>query len=337
LNQSKTSDVSPEPPHATLVTQHVALAVTKLTIDPMWILCDNESTMDVFNNKNMLVNISKTKHPIRLKGIDANSIEVEEEGELVGYGKVYYHPQVTANVLSFFNITKRYRSVIYNNQEQDAFLVTRDDGSVFEFIPSLEGLYYYDFRNSIARSKTFGIQESQTTMVVESVEALQRNYTACELKQADTAQRLYVMMGRPSIRDFSNMLKKGKLLNNPVTIEDYYMAEKIYGQDLGVIKGKTICTKPKMVTVDIGYATYEKCNIVLAVDIMHFTSLYFLVTVSRNIKFITTQYLPDRKEKTIIQAIKQTISIYQGKGHIVTDVEFTETDKKPIHTILADN
>ncbi len=174
-------------------------------------------------------------------------------------------------------------------------------------------------------------------MVVESVEASQRNYTVCELKQADTARRLYVMMGWPSIRDFSNMLKKGKLLNNPVTIEDYYMAEKIYGQDLGVIKGKKIRTKPKMVTVDIGYATYEKCNIVLAEDTMHFTSLYFLVTVSRNIKFITTQYLPDRKKKTIIQAIKQTISVYQGKGHTVTDVEITETDKQPIHTILADN
>jgi hypothetical protein len=75
-------------------------------------------------------------------------------------------------------------------------------------------------------------------MVVESVEALQSNYTARELKQADTARRLYVMMGRPLIRDFSNMLKKGKLLNNPVTIQDYCMAEKIYGQDLGVIKGK---------------------------------------------------------------------------------------------------
>jgi len=133
------------------------------------------------------------------------------------------------------------------------------------------------------------------------------------------------------------MLKKGKLLNNPMTIEDYCMAEKIDGQDLGVIKGKTVHTKPKTVMVDIGYATYEKCNIVLAEDTMHFTSLYFLVTVSRNIKFITTQYLPDRKKKTIIQAIKQTISVYQGKGHTVTDVEITETDKQPIHTILADN
>ncbi len=122
-----------------------------------------------------------------------------------------------------------------------------------------------------------------------------------------------------------------------MTIEDYCMAEKIDGQDLGVIKGKTVHTKPKTVMVDIGYATYEKCNIVLAEDTMHFTSLYFLVTVSRNIKFITTQYLPDRKKKTIIQAIKQTISVYQGKGHTVTDVEITETDKQPIHTILADN
>jgi hypothetical protein len=179
-NQGNTSsDNAQESPQITLVTQHVTLAVTRLMIDPMWILCDNESTVDVFNNKEFLTNISRAKNPIQLKGIDGNSIDVEEEGELLGYGKAYYHPHVTANVLSFFNKSKHFKSVIYNNQEQDAFLVMRDDGSIFEFTPSKEGLYYYDFRNSIARSTMPAVQ---STMVVESVEELKRNFTARELK-----------------------------------------------------------------------------------------------------------------------------------------------------------
>ncbi len=70
----------------------------------MWILCDNESTVDVFNNKSILVNIRRTDNPIRLKGIEGKTIEVDEEGDLLGYGQVYYHPQVTANVLSFFQV-----------------------------------------------------------------------------------------------------------------------------------------------------------------------------------------------------------------------------------------
>jgi len=38
-----------------------------------------------------------------------------------------------------------------------------------------------------------------------------------------------------------------------------------------------------------------------------------------------------------VHAVKQAIAVYQGKGHTVTDIEFTETEEKPIHTILADN
>ncbi len=50
-----------EPAQVTLTTIHVALAVLKQEIDPMWILCDSESTVDVFRNKSLLVNIRKTR------------------------------------------------------------------------------------------------------------------------------------------------------------------------------------------------------------------------------------------------------------------------------------
>jgi len=144
-------------------------------------------------------------------------------------------------------------------------------------------------------------------------------------------------MGRPSKEDFRNMLEKGKLLNNPVTMRDYQIAENIYGKDLGVIKGKTVRVKPKQVVIDTTSVIHEKQNVVLAVDIMHLTSLNFLITVARNIRFITATFLPDRRKKTIVHAMRQVIGIYRGKGHQVTDVEFTETEERPIHTILADN
>ena len=149
-NQSETHE-EVSTPQITLTTLHISLAVTREQINPMWILCDNESTVDVFKNKSILVNIRKTNNPIRLKGIEGNMIEVGEKGDLLGYGRVYYHPQVTANVLSFFNMAKRFQSIVYNNQERDAFLVTRDNGSIMECVPSRSGLYYYDFNKSIKR------------------------------------------------------------------------------------------------------------------------------------------------------------------------------------------
>jgi hypothetical protein len=91
------------------------------------------------------------------------------------------------------------------------------------------------------------------------------------------------------------------------------------------------------VQIKLSQAVYEKRNIILAVDIIQVTGLNFLVTVSRTIKFITVMYLVNRKKKTIVEAMKQAINLYKGKGHTVTDCEFTETEDKPIHTILADN
>jgi hypothetical protein len=78
-----------------LTTMHDTLAVMK---KPMWILCDNESTVDVFKNRDILSNIRRTNKPIHLKGIEGKTLNIKEEGDLLGYGRVYYHPQVTANI-----------------------------------------------------------------------------------------------------------------------------------------------------------------------------------------------------------------------------------------------
>jgi len=133
------------------------LAVLKVEINPMWILCDNESTVDIFINRQMVTNIHTTNNPIRLKGIEGNTILVEEKGDLLGYGTVYFNENVTANVLSFYNMAKKFKSLKYDNMKKDVFVVTRDDGSTLEFIPSSEGLYYYDFSNSTSHA-TVGLR-----------------------------------------------------------------------------------------------------------------------------------------------------------------------------------
>jgi hypothetical protein len=269
-----------------------------------------------------------------LKGIEGKTIEVEEEGDLLGYGSVYYHQQVTANVLSLFNMAHRFHSIEYNNKVCDAFLVTWDDGTIMEFAPSSEGLYYYDFNISVMRHQQQ--RNMHNTMMVATVDELRRNYTAREMKQMDEARRLNVIMGRPSKADFLKMIKRGKLLDNPVRMEDFNNAEKVYGKDLGVVKGKTVRVRLNRVVMDTETAAMEKLNIVLAIDVMNFTGLSFLVTVSRSIGFITASLLRDRKKRTIVEALKQVMSVYKGKGHTVLTMNFTEQNQ-PVHTILGDN
>jgi hypothetical protein len=137
-------DQQEESQQVTLTTIQVALAVTKEEINPIY----NKSTVNVFKNKSILANTRRTTKPIKLKGIKGQTIEVNEEGDLLGYGKVYYHPQVTANVLSFFNMARRFRSIVYNNKERDAFLVTHDDGTIMEPENSITMISITAFKDS---------------------------------------------------------------------------------------------------------------------------------------------------------------------------------------------
>jgi hypothetical protein len=77
-------------------------------------------------------------------------------------------------------------------------------------------------------------------------------------------------MGRPSRKAFEDMLQKGWLLNNPVTLADFKNAIGMYGEDLGVLKGKTVRKKTDHVKIMIDNATsVDARNIVLSVDLMY--------------------------------------------------------------------
>ncbi len=281
----------------------------------------------------MITNIRKSNNPIRLKGIEGNTVVVDQEGDLIGYGSVYYNSQVTANILSFFNMAKKFKSLVYDNNKKDAFVVTRDDGSQFKFILSKDGLYYYDFNNSIKRKKEMEVRHS---MIVNTVEEIKLKFTKREIADADKARQLYVTMGRPSDDIFESMIRRRKIINNLITVVDYRNAQQIYGKDLGCIKGKTTRTKAHSVKIDVNSGPSQSLKVVLSVDIMKFMGIAFFVTVSRDIHFITVSVLQDRKKGTIFQVIKTVMNLYKGKGHTV-DMIYCNEFNNPVHMILADN
>jgi hypothetical protein len=163
----------------------------------MWILCDNKSTVDIIKNKAMVTNIRSTKNPVEITGIGGAPIRIYHVGDLLGYGTVYYHLDVSANIISFHHLAKRFKSVKYENNVKDAFIVTRDDDSTMEFIPSHDGLYHYDFNISIKRRQELEKVLQAKSMVIQTVEGIKRNFIKKEQEQADKARRLYVTIGRP--------------------------------------------------------------------------------------------------------------------------------------------
>ena len=100
-----------------------------------------------------------------------------------------------------------------------------------------DGLHYHD---TINREIT----------LVQTVQENEEGYSQRQIQDAKKARDLYAKVGYPSTRDFKNIITKNLILNCPVTTSDVARADKIYGQDIHALKGKTTRTKPKPVVID---------------------------------------------------------------------------------------
>lgn len=130
-----------------LTTIATTLYTNESSIDSMGILCNNKHTVDIlFKNKDIITNVPEARNSVKQKDIGGNLTSlVDQEGDLLGNRKVYYHLQVTAKCAIVLQYNKRFMSVAHDNKVQDAFMVTRDDGTTMKYRPSKEGLYYYYF------------------------------------------------------------------------------------------------------------------------------------------------------------------------------------------------
>jgi hypothetical protein len=64
-----------------------------------WILLDNQSTVDVFCNDNLLSNVRTAEGSMKIH-CNAGVATTNQVGDLDGYGTVWYHPNGIANILS---------------------------------------------------------------------------------------------------------------------------------------------------------------------------------------------------------------------------------------------
>ena len=285
-------------------------------IPKSWILLDNQSTVDVFHNADLLTNIRQGDGYMDIH-CNAGMTSTNLVGDLPGYGEVWYNPNGIANILSLCRVKERGFRVAYDSNTGNAFHVHKPDGTKRVFQQSKRGLYYMD-------TATTGIT------LVNTVEDNKSNFSNIDYSRALLARKVQKMIGRPSNRTFLKIIDNKLLPNCPVTRRDIAIATAIFGPDIGSLKGKTVRqggthVEATLTDIPASIMTHYR-DLVVCGDIMFVNKIPFMMTISRHLKFGTAEMLKNQKDPALLASIKQVNRIYAKRGfrirHLLMDGQF---------------
>jgi hypothetical protein len=288
-----------------LISQHKAM--TGHAVPDSWILLDNQSTVNMFCNKNLLQNIREGKTICRIS-CKAGTAETNLIGDLPGHPfPVWFHPKGIANVLSPHRVSQHCQVEHDSSETGACFHVRKQDGTALDFQPSVSGLHCYD-------SREHGITFAQI------VAKMKEKYTVRACKRAVVARKLQDVVGRPSTRDHVKIVEGEMLRNCPITRADILAAEDIFGPNMGSLKGKTVRRKnirvPSLVA-DVPYDIVKMHrNVTLCFGV---NKIAFLVAVSRNLRFGTTKRLLSRNSDVVGKALVTVLKFYRQRGFRVKE------------------
>ena len=154
--------------------------------------------------------------------------------------------------------------------------------------------------------------------MVNTVKENRNFYTERQFERAKRARDLYHAIGTPSINDFKAILRMNTIGDNPVTTKDIVLAEKIFGPDIGQLKGKSTRPRPIPVvedTIEIPKMLIKsQQNVILCIDGMNVNGLTFLTTISRNLYYRTAQFIPHSTVDNYKTALTSVIQCYNRGG-----------------------
>jgi transposase InsO family protein len=76
--------------------------------------------------------------------------------------------------------------------------------------------------------------------MINTVADNRSSYTNRAYSRAILARKIQRTIGRPSTKQYISIVERNLLPNCPVTRDDIIAAEKIFGPDVGSLKGKTV-------------------------------------------------------------------------------------------------
>jgi hypothetical protein len=221
-------------------------------------------------------------------------------------------------------LEKKY-CITYNSWE-GYYVVHTQDGPV-RFYKDENGLPYINLKdleqNPVALLIQTGSEEAATAFV-QMVPQNYEGFTKKEVLQAKEARRAMGSIGNPSENDFKGMVSNNMIMNCPITTTAIANARSIFGPDLASVRGKTVQRMPAPVVGDYvavpkGVIERNK-TVTLAADVFFVDGIAFLLTVSRNIKLISTEHVASHTAKSLSKHMDRVIQVYMQAGFSVRTI-----------------
>ena len=284
------------------------------------ILLDNEASLNIFANKELLTNVKASSRRITMTGVDATSpgVKVDQEGIFHDVGHVYYSPFANANILSFATQVDNGATIRYDSIKDIFEMTPRNSNNTYVFArkattQSDGRLYSCDVRTMIISRDKVNLTTVATNLA---------HFTHREIAAADRARELLARMSFPSVADAKHMTATATGFD--ITAKDFDRAQTIYGPDIATMKGKS--TKPVGFIPDMSDARIDVSHPTqtLSIDIMFIDKIPSLVAVSSpldltlvfNLKSLDLQK-PGRSASTVQTGIESFITALATNNYVV--------------------
>jgi hypothetical protein len=127
-----------------------------------------------------------------------------------------------------------------------------------------------------------------------------------------------------TLQNFETNIHQGIFKNCPVSVADVDVAEKIFGPDLGSLKGKSTWHPPARGKEDLieipPELTAEHESLTLYMDIVFVNGLPLLTSIDDTIKYRSVVPLTSRHSKVVYSALDTITRVYYKAGFNITTI-----------------